>query len=78
MAGDMKGLPRAADASRPLDTFDVLVLGAIEHLTHRLRRGDAVSAQGAYDIGRVISRLEALKAAFDARQRIADAVVEDD
>jgi len=71
MAGEMKGLPRAADQTRPLDTFDTLVLNSIEHLTNRLRRGDSVSAQGAYDIGRLIARLEALKTAFEARQRIA-------
>ena len=67
-----RGLPRQFDTTRPVDAFDTMVLGGIERLTDRLRRGDPVSAQACADIERIIARLSALKAAYEHRTSLID------
>ena len=62
-----KGLPRAKDQTRPRDTFAIMVLGPVEHMTTALRKGDAFSAQALADMQALSNRLGAFQDALDSR-----------
>lgn len=70
----MSGLPRSKDETRPQDAFTIIVLGGIETLTHRLRRGDPFSEKALNDMLALQRRLDAFSAALDSRLPL----VEDD
>lgn len=63
----MSGLPRAKDETRPQDAFSVMVLGGVESLTHRLRRGDPFSEKALQDMLKLESRLQAFSDALHGR-----------
>jgi hypothetical protein len=68
----MTGLPRAKDETRPQDAFAVMVLGGIESLTHKLRRGDPFSERGLNDMILLQRRLRAFSDALDARMPVTE------
>lgn len=63
----MTGLPRTKDETRPQDAFAVMILGGIETLTHRLRRGDPFSEKALQDMLQLDRRLNAFSDALHSR-----------
>lgn len=68
----MTGLPRVKDTTRPRDCWSVMVCGGVERLTEALRRGDAFDAQSLADMDDLCRRIEAFRAALDARKQLAE------
>lgn len=68
----MSGLPRAKDATRPQEAWNVFVLGGVEKLTHSLRRGDPYSERALQDMIALQNRLSAFSDALDARMPITE------
>lgn len=69
----MSGLPRVPSTLRRRPVWEAVVLGGIEHLTDRLRRGDEFSADDLSDMRDLRTRLKAFDAALDAREAVAEA-----
>lgn len=68
----MAGLPRAKDETRPQDAFAVMILGGIETLTHRLRRGDPFSEKALQDMLQLDRRLNAFSDALHSRMPLTE------
>lgn len=67
-----KALPRAPDASRPRTATQIMLFGMFEAMTTHLRRGHPVDAETSATIEGLLSRADALSAAYTARVSLID------